>query len=150
MREQFIDDQRLDHERILATDRARKSGLLDQRTEQIEVGIRRDHNVEPSVRFQPLTRLVEQRRNVAILRTGVPAAIREVTRLARMLGGLDRITSNSGRGASAASRSEQRRGDAVTEPLACAFSAAESAAFGLMSVAITFGAGAGRRQREDA
>jgi hypothetical protein len=39
-REQLVDDQRLDEDRMLANEACAESGLIDQRTEQIEVGIR--------------------------------------------------------------------------------------------------------------
>jgi hypothetical protein len=36
-----------------------ESGPIYQRTEQIEVGIRRDHDIQPSSGFKTLARLVE-------------------------------------------------------------------------------------------
>jgi hypothetical protein len=55
-------------------------------------------------------------------------------------GGLDRITSNSGRGVSAESRFEPTAMIGLPRPLAWAFSAATFAALGLMSSATTLAA----------
>ena len=59
-REQFVDNQRLDEDRTLVSEAHAKSSLIDQRTEQIEVGIRRDHYIHAPVGFQALARLVER------------------------------------------------------------------------------------------
>ena len=85
-REQLVDDQRLDDERMLPNEAREEPGPIDQRTEQIEVGIRRDHDIQPPTGFKTLASLVEQRRDVAIGWTGVPTAVGEIARFARVLG----------------------------------------------------------------
>ena len=66
-------------------------------------------------------------------------------------GGLDRITSNSGFAARAERRFEQRATTLSPRPLARAFSAADRAAFGLMSIATTRGRPGPRSgERQDA
>ncbi len=118
-----------------------KPGPVDQPAEQLEVGIRRDHDIEPPSGLQTLARLVEQRCDVAIMRAGMPAAIGEVARLARHA-----WAGSTGSRRTAAAAPAPRAGcehSAPTrspKPLARAFSAAVSAAFGLMSAAMTLAA----------
>jgi hypothetical protein len=58
-REQLVDDQRLDEDRMLVNETRAESGPIDQRTEQIEVGIRREHDIQPASGLETLARLVE-------------------------------------------------------------------------------------------
>src|ERR1700694_2739386 len=85
-RGQLVDDERLDEDRIFVRELGAESGLVDQLAEQVEVGIRRDHDIDASAGSQALARLVEQGRDVAIGRARLPAAIGQIFRLARMLG----------------------------------------------------------------
>src|SRR2546425_13030005 len=71
---------------MLVNEARTESGPIDQCTEQIEVGIRRNHDIHPPAGFETLARLIEQSCYVAIVWTGVPSAIGEIARFARMLG----------------------------------------------------------------
>jgi len=71
------------------------------------------------------------------LRAGVPTAIREIARLASMLGWADSITSKRGRTGSAARKFIQATLTRSPKPFTCAFSNAERAARGLISSAKT-------------
>src|SRR5262245_28903656 len=79
---QLVDDQRLDEDRALVSKACAEPGAFNQRREQTQVGVRRDHHVKASPGFQAFARLVEQRGYVAIFRPGVPGAIGQTARLA--------------------------------------------------------------------
>jgi len=83
---QLVEDHRLDVERALVGEAGAEAGLINQPAEQVEIGVRRYHDIEAAVGLQPLAGLLEQGRHVPILRAGVPAAIGEIARLASMLG----------------------------------------------------------------
>src|SRR5436190_982962 len=83
---QLVENHRLDVERALVGEACAEASLINQPAEQVEIGVRRYHDVETAVGLQPLAGLLEQGRHVPILRAGVPTAIREIARLASMLG----------------------------------------------------------------
>jgi len=83
---QLVEDHRLDIERALVGEAGAEAGLINQPAEQVEIGVRRYHDVEAAVGLQPLAGLLEQGRHVPILRAGVPAAIGEISRLASVFG----------------------------------------------------------------
>src|SRR6266478_2897065 len=69
---EFVNEQGLDEDRAFGDQTSLEAGSDDQRTEQIEVGIRRNQEVDTSARGQPLARLLEQRKDVAVVRAGMP------------------------------------------------------------------------------
>ena len=62
-----------------------KTGLSDQSAKQVEIGIRGQHDVETAAGLEALAGLLKQGRHVLILRASVPAAVREIAGLARVL-----------------------------------------------------------------
>jgi hypothetical protein len=73
----------LDEDRAFGYEACLETRSDDQGADQIEVGIRRDQNVEASTGSEPLTCLVEERGDVAVVRAGVPGAIGNIARFAR-------------------------------------------------------------------
>ncbi len=60
----------------------RKENAIWFFTQHLEVGFRRDDQVDDAGGRQPLARLLEQRGDVLIVAAGAPSAIRDVPRLA--------------------------------------------------------------------
>src|SRR5690348_11574736 len=85
-RTQLVEIHRLDIERALVGEPGPKTGLIDQLAEQFEIGIRRQHDVETAIGLKALAGLLEQGRDVTILRARVPAAVGEIAGLASMFG----------------------------------------------------------------
>src|SRR5215467_14457065 len=83
---ELVENHRFEVERALVGEACAEAGLINQPAEQVEIGVRRYHDVETAVGLQPLAGLLEQGRHVPVLRAGVPTAIREIARLASMLG----------------------------------------------------------------
>ncbi len=59
-----------------------EAGVGDQPAEPAEVGIGGEQKIDAAPRLQPLARLREERRDVAVAWAGVPGAIGDVARLA--------------------------------------------------------------------
>jgi hypothetical protein len=78
----FVYDDGLEQKRSLRDQPRVKTCLFDQPTQEFEIGVGREQNVKTSIRREPLACLIEQRCNVAVVRTGVPGAVRKVQRLA--------------------------------------------------------------------
>src|SRR5437016_1065773 len=57
--DQLVDDQRFDDDRILVSQAGAESGPFDQRAEQIEIGIRRDHDIKAPAGLETLAGLIE-------------------------------------------------------------------------------------------
>src|SRR5260221_14323311 len=84
-RAQLVEDHRLDIERALIDESGAQARLIDQPPEQVEIGIRRQHDVNAAARLEALVGLFKQGCQVPILRPGMPAAVGEIAGLARML-----------------------------------------------------------------
>src|SRR6266404_3086967 len=84
-RAQLVEDHRLDIERALIDESGAQARLIDQPPEQVEIGIRRQHDVNAAARLEALVGLFKQGCQVPILRAGMPAAVGEIAGLARML-----------------------------------------------------------------
>src|SRR5258706_2658280 len=84
-RAQLVEDHRLDIERALIDESGAQARLIDQPPEQVEIGIRRQHDVNAAARLEALVGLFKQGCQVPILRAGMPAAVGEIPGLARML-----------------------------------------------------------------
>ena len=89
----------------------------DQFAEQLEIAVRGEQQVDDAARREPLARLVEQRRHVAISRPGMPAAICQVARLAGVFGraGQDHVEQRAGR--ECREQVARDAGDAVAQPV---------------------------------
>jgi hypothetical protein len=87
---------RLDIERALIDESGAQARLIDQPPEQIEIGIRRQHDVNAAARLEALAGLFKQGCQVPILRAGMPSrGQRDRGARPDAFGGLDRITSKS-------------------------------------------------------
>src|SRR6266446_5924861 len=84
-RAQLVEDHRLGIERALIDESGAQARLIDQPPEQVEIGIRRQHDVNAAARLEALVGLFKQGCQVPILRAGMPAAVGEIAGLARML-----------------------------------------------------------------
>ena len=79
---QLVDQQGLDHDRALGYEPRCKTRLGNQRAEKIEVGIRRQQDVDAAILCEPLARLLEKLCDVAVVRPRMPSAVCDIARLA--------------------------------------------------------------------
>ena len=138
VRRELVEDERLEHDRALADERARKPASAISRPSRPRSESDDRRTIDAAAGLQPLARLGEERGDVAIAGAGDARRGRR-RRAARRR---RRAGSTGSRRRAGAARSPEKRFEQTgktrsARPFSRALSPAESAAFGLMSIATT-------------
>src|ERR1044072_9382054 len=107
---QFVEDEILDEDRLLANKMRGEMRAVDQLAAPAQIRIRGQQQIDDAARREALARLIEQRRDVPIAGARMPGAVRQIARLAgeRRRAGDDDIEQRARREAR-----HQVRGDAL-------------------------------------